>query len=66
MRQVRKSTLMGFYPSTLCRKRTASDQIDYDHNEILRRALELVGIELEQTYYEGAALDTFINERMNH
>jgi hypothetical protein len=26
---------------------------NYDHNEIIRRALELVGIELEQTYYEG-------------
>jgi hypothetical protein len=26
---------------------------NYDHNEIMRRALDLVGIELEQTYYEG-------------
>jgi hypothetical protein len=43
----------GVLSLNLVPKAHCFNQINYDHNEIMRRALDLVGIELEQTYYEG-------------
>ena len=43
----------GILSLNLVPKAHCYNGISYDQNEIMRRALEMVGIELEQTYYEG-------------
>ena len=43
-----KIYINGILSLNLVPKAHCFNQINYDHNEIMRRALELVGIELEQ------------------